>query len=132
MKKNIMYKKIVLFSFLSLSPLTIAATTISCGSSDNNQEPGDNNQKPIVTNELQKLLEEDKIKISPNSLGIPKTYFNDCLNNDLERQKFFYIQKNDLNLNLKLEVLSQGFLIEDSDITARLKLTNLDNSEVYE
>ena len=96
MKKNIMYKKIVLFSFLSLSPLTIAATTISCGSSDNNQkpgdnnqEPGDNNQKPIVTNELQKLLEEDKIKISPNSLGIPKTYFKDCLNNDLERQKFF-------------------------------------------
>ena len=75
-----MYKKIVLFSFLSLSPLTIAATTISCGSSDNNQEPGDNNQKPIVTNELQKLLEEDKIKISPNSLGIPKTYFKDCLN----------------------------------------------------
>ena len=139
MKKNIMYKKIVLFSFLSLSPLTIAATTISCGSSDNNQkpgdnnqEPGDNNQKPIVTNELQKLLEEDKIKISPNSLGIPKTYFKDCLNNDLERQKFFYIQKNDLNLNLKLEVLSQGFLIEDSNITARLKLTNLDNGEVYE
>ena len=36
------------------------------------------------------------------------------------------------NLNLKLEVLSQGFLIEDSNITARLKLTNLDNDEVYE
>ena len=95
MKKNIMYKKIVLFSFLSLSPLTIAATTISCGSSDNNQ-------KPIVTNELQKLLEEDKIKISANSLGIPKTYFNDCLNNDLERQKFFYIQKNDHKHQLRL------------------------------
>lgn len=125
MKKNIKYKKILLFSFLSLSPLAITST-VSCGSNENHEEP-------VIVNEIQKLLDEGKIVITPNALGIPKIYFEQFLNNDKERQKFFFIQKNDSNLNLKLDVLVQDFLIEENgSINAKLRLTNIDNNETYE
>ncbi len=126
MKKISKNKKIKLFSFsfLFLSPFIISMSTVSCGSNENKQED-------VITNELQKLVEEGKIKISPNPLGVPKEYFNHFQNNDIERQKFFFIQQNDLNLNLKLEVLSQDFSTEGNDIKAKLKLINLDNNEEY-
>ncbi|MBD5423151.1 MAG: leucine-rich repeat domain-containing protein [Mycoplasma sp.] len=116
-------KRILLTSSILMSPL-IVISTMSCSAKNNDSE--------LINNNLEKLVNEEKIVVNVNPLGIPKSYFDIYKTNEKEKQKFFFIQTNSEGLELKLDVLDDLSYDNENNIKALIRLTNLKNDESYQ